>query len=67
MPKKKPRPSAAISEFLFPYPRQKACRSRELYRERTGEEIAEDETRNALSRIMRFQYLNVISPFRPSA
>ncbi len=62
-PKKKPRPAAPPApEFLPPQPSAEGVRKlRALYRERDGEETTEDAARDVLSRIMRFQYLNILT------
>lgn len=62
MKRKSPRPSAATSEFLLPQPSAGGvARLRELYFNRTGRRITEDEARDVLSRLMRFQHLNVLT------
>ena len=61
-PKKKPRPSAQTSEFLPPQPSEEGMRKlRASYLAREGKEITEDRARDVLSRIMRWQYANILA------
>jgi hypothetical protein len=54
----KPEPS---SEFLLPQPSPEGvARMRALYRKQTGKEITEEEARDVLYRIMRWQYVNYL-------
>lgn len=49
-----------LSDFLLPQPSAEGVgKIRELYREKTGREMPEADAREALSRIMRWQYLNI--------
>ncbi len=57
-----PRPNAATSEFLLPQPSAGGvAKMRALYFNRTGKNITEGEARDVLARLMRFQYLNVLT------
>lgn len=61
MPRKNYRPSEPTSEWLLPQPSTEGVRRlMNLYRERTGMEVSEDDARDVLGRIMRFQYLNFL-------
>lgn len=59
--KPKPRLKATSPEFLLPQPSAEGvAKLRALYFNRTGREIAEDQAREVLRRIVRFQYLNFL-------
>lgn len=61
MPKEAHRPSAATPEYLLPTPNaEDIAKLRASYFNRTGREIDEDQAREVLTRIMRFQYLNIL-------
>ena len=62
MSRKPSRPSAAASEFLLPQPSSAGvAKLRAIHFNRTGKTLTEDQARDVLARLMRFQYLNVLT------
>ncbi len=63
MPRKKPRPkSPPVPEFLLPRPLAEGIRKLQAsYLAREEKEISEADARDVLSRLMRWQYLNILT------
>jgi hypothetical protein len=60
--KRNPSKHEPSSEFLLPQPSSEGvARMRAPYRKRTGKEVSDEEARDALYRIMRWQYLNFVT------